>query len=443
MRVENGKRLKFYERYGARPLKDTMFELPRNDNSIFHLVFEAPNEVSSLKSSDAREIVKAILQNKLSAKCPPAYIRKVVASIKGERIHQRAPKYESKEKYVVIKRSIPPDKKIGLVVNEGHTIHHIKDRGYLESPVRVNSILKELKRVDYFETSIVRHFPDKYVEEVHDKNYLQFLKKICQSIGQNDTRYGDVFPVRNAARLPADIDLQIGYYCIDTSTPLNANAHIAARAAVDCTLTAADMLLQGRSMAYALVRPPGHHAERKYFGGFCYLNSNAVAANYLSKKGKVVILDIDYHHGNGQQDIFYERKDVLTISIHGDPSYAYPYFTGFDDEIGQKQGKGYNMNIPLRKEIEGNEFRKALNLAVQKIKSFDPSYLVIALGLDIAKGDPTGTWQLSADDFAQNGKILGSLNLPTLVVQEGGYKNRNLGVNARYFFRGLWEGYYL
>ncbi|HCM75288.1 MAG TPA: acetylpolyamine amidohydrolase, partial [Cytophagales bacterium] len=136
------------------------------------------------------------------------------------------------------------------------------------------------------------------------------------------------------------------------------------------------------------VRPPGHHAERKYFGGFCYLNSNAVAANYLSKKGKVVILDIDYHHGNGQQNIFYKRKDVLTISIHGDPLYAYPNFTGFADERGKDEGMGFNLNIPLKKGTDGKQYRKALGMAIAEIKKFDPTFLVIALGLDTAQGDP-------------------------------------------------------
>ena len=196
-------------------------------------------------------------------------------------------------------------------------------------------------------------------------------------------------------------------------------------------------------MAYALVRPPGHHAERKYFGGFCYLNSNAVAANYLSKKGKVVILDIDYHHGNGQQNIFYKRDDVYTISIHGDPLYAYPNFTGFADERGAEKGEGYNLNIPLKKGTDGKNYRKALNLAIQEIKKFNPTFLVIALGLDTAQGDPTGTWLLSSQDFVENGKMLAKLNLPTLIVQEGGYKTRDLGINARHFFEGLWEGYYM
>jgi acetoin utilization deacetylase AcuC-like enzyme len=282
----------------------------------------------------------------------------------------------------------------------------------------------------------------KHLEEVHDKTYLKFLQKVCEVIGHSATRYGDVFPIRNAARLPSDVELQIGYYCIDTSTPLNANAYIAARDSVDCALTAADQVLRGRPMAYALVRPPGHHAERKHFGGFCYLNSTAIAAHYLSKKGKVAILDIDYHHGNGQQNIFYGRSDVFTLSIHGDPAFAYPNFTGFADECGEGEGLGYNLNIPLKMAIDAKIYRKALTLALDQIKKFDPTYLVIALGVDVAKDDPTGTWPLCAQDFLQNGKLVAQLKLPMVVVQEGGYNNKALGVNVKHFFAGLWSGYY-
>ena len=188
------------------------------------------------------------------------------------------------------------------------------------------------------------------------------------------------------------------------------------------------------------MRPPGHHAERRTFGGFCYLNSTAVAAHYLSDFGKVAILDIDYHHGNGQQDIFYERADVLTISIHGHPRLAYPYFSGFEDERGQGPGEGFNLNFPLPEIVEGPRYREVLHKALRRIESFQPTFLVVALGLDTAKRDPTGSWSLRASDFEANGALIGALKLPTLVVQEGGYNTRNLGVNVRRFFGGLWSG---
>ncbi len=230
-----------------------------------------------------------------------------------------------------------------------------------------------------------------------------------------------------------------GYYCIDTFTPVNRNAYPAARRGVDCTLTAARELLEGRRITYALVRPPGHHAERRSFGGFCYFNNNAIAAEYLTAYGRIAILDIDYHHGNGQQDIFYARSDVLTVSIHGDPDFAYPYFTGFADERGEGQGLGYNLNFPLPESQTGDQYQVTLQQAIDVIQQFSPAFLVVALGLDPAKGDPTGTWSLAAKDFEANGRMLGQMRLPTLVVQEGGYRTRTLGRNARCFFQGLME----
>jgi acetoin utilization deacetylase AcuC-like enzyme len=152
------------------------------------------------------------------------------------------------------------------------------------------------------------------------------------------------------------------------------------------------------------------------------------------------MLDIDYHHGNGQQDIFFRRADVLTVSIHGDPLFAYPYFTGFADEVGEDEGAGFNLNLPLAEKITSTQYSRTLALALNRIRQFAPSFVVVCLGLDTAKSDPTGTWSLRAVDFEENGARIGALGLPTLVVQEGGYNTRTLGVNVRHFFRGLWDG---
>jgi len=185
------------------------------------------------------------------------------------------------------------------------------------------------------------------------------------------------------------------------------------------------------------VRPPGHHAERRAFGGFCYFNNCAIVAQFMQNYGKVAILDIDYHHGNGQQDIFYRRSDVLTVSIHGHPDFAYPYFSGFAEEVGESEGEGFNLNLPLPEKVDGEKYRKALTKALRRVDAFGPDFLIVALGLDTAKADPTGTWALLAKDFDHNGRMIGELGLPVVVIQEGGYRTRTLGINARNFLAGL------
>jgi acetoin utilization deacetylase AcuC-like enzyme len=229
---------------------------------------------------------------------------------------------------------------------------------------------------------------------------------------------------------------------MDTTTPLIFDIYQIAKRAVESALTGAEKLLKGSQIVYALVRPPGHHAESRLFGGYCYFNNNAIAANYLSKHGKVAILDIDYHHGNGTQEIFYSRSDVFTLSIHGDPDFEYPFFAGFTDEEGEGEGFGYNYNVPLPRNVDGARYIHELIPLCEKIRIFSPKFLVVALGLDTAKGDPTGTWLLVSEDFEKIGEQIGLLKIPTLVVQEGGYLINHLGENALRFFRGFWRAFY-
>ena len=329
---------------------------------------------------------------------------------------------------------------IALIVNDRHEIHHVHERGYVESPVRVKSILAEIEPSGLFTPIIPRQFPDKQLHAVHDNDYVGYLKRACAEVPAGKSLYPYIFPIRNKTRPPREPSVLSGYYCIDTFTPINANAYLAARRSVDCALTAAKEVLDGRRMAYALIRPPGHHAERRSFGGFCYFNNNAIAAQYLSAYGKVAVLDVDYHHGNGGQDIFYRRSDVLTVSIHGHPRFAYPYFSGFEDEKGDGEGEGFNFNMPLPEAVDGEHYRKALARAIRRIEEFNPQFLVVGLGLDTAKGDPTGTWSLRVKDFKENGKMIGAMGLPMVIIQEGGYRTQTLGKNALSFFQGLVEG---
>ncbi|HDP80910.1 MAG TPA: histone deacetylase family protein, partial [Spirochaetes bacterium] len=318
-------------------------------------------------------------------------------------------------------------------------IHHIHDRGYVEAPVRIAGILEGILPLGIFQRTEPRPFSERVIREVHDHRFVDYLKRTCALVNQGKSVYPYVFPIRNQTRPPRELPIRAGYYCMDTFTPLNHNAYIAAKRAVECALTAAGFLSRGYRLAYALVRPPGHHAERRAFGGFCYFNSAAIAANFLCKFGRVAVLDVDYHHGNGTQDIFYERDDVLTVSIHGHPKFAYPYFNGFREEQGAGAGRGYNINYPLPEEVDGAQYGAVLEKALQRIGRFKPSFMVVALGLDTARGDPTGTWSLRPADFERNGRLIGGLGVPVLVVQEGGYRIRSLGANARCFFKGLWE----
>ncbi|MCB0283833.1 MAG: histone deacetylase family protein [Calditrichaeota bacterium] len=446
---QNIARLKFYERYNARPIINTAYETPLSpeDDCPPYLVFDDLESGEPLKMNQTRKIVKAILQRKYADICPPEYVQKVVSSFKDEPVRLRDPRYLKKNKIIPVRENIAIDSRIALVVNDRHDIHHVRERGYVEAPVRIKSILKDILPTGLFMEYKTQRFPEKHIYAVHDAGFVNYLKKVCANVPANKSIYPYVFPVRNAARPPKDLPTRAGYYCIDTFTPLNQNAFLAAKRAVDSTLTAAQCVLQGHRLAYALVRPPGHHAEYSSFGGFCYFNSAAVAAAFLAKHGRVAILDLDYHHGNGQQEIFYKRDDVLTISIHGHPSFAYPYFTGFEEEKGQDIGEGFNFNFPLPERLNGEEFRKVLQKAIKIIRNYGIDFLVLAMGFDTAKHDPTGTWSLSTKDFELNGGLLAGLKCPILVVQEGGYRVRSLGINARHFFTGLWEAteksYYL
>jgi acetoin utilization deacetylase AcuC-like enzyme/GNAT superfamily N-acetyltransferase len=441
---QNRARLKFYEAYGAFPLIDTAYETPVNvgDDNPPYLVCDQLGQDSELAAADVQKIVRAILVRRYGHLCPKSYIDKVVASISADPVRLRPPRYL---KTVAAEQLHQPSGKllrIALAVNDRHDIHHVRERGYVESPVRIRSILKEIDKLPLFEKIAITDYPEKHIRAVHSADYINYFKRMCQTLEPGKSVYPYVFPLRNIARPPKEMAVRAGYYCIDTFTPLNQNAWNAAKRAVDCALSCADSLLGGTKLAYALVRPPGHHAEYNAFGGFCYFNSASIAAHYLSQYGRVAILDIDYHHGNGHQSIFYRRNDVLTISLHGHPSFAYPYFSGFDDEKGEGDGEGFNRNYALPEQLNGEQYLAQLNKALKKIATYKPVYLILCLGLDTAKGDPTGTWSLGPKDFTAVGQAIGQLKLPTLVMQEGGYNNRSIGVNARHFFTGLWNGHF-
>ncbi len=437
---ENQKRLAFYERYGAKPVIHTKYEskVKPEDDCPPYLVFDGLGMNNTISGKEAREIVAAILQRKFSYYCDEEYIQMVVGSITDDPIQLRPNRYLKKS----VNRPIVGLKtrnKIEIFINEKHPIHHVRERGYVESPVRIKSITREIFKTNLFVEGEVKKYPEKFILSVHDRSYYDYFKKTSKTIAQSSPVYPYVFPIRNNVRAPKELSVRAGYYCFDTFTPISLNAFLAAVHGVNATLSATDSLIEGRQAVYVLTRPPGHHAEQNAFGGFCYFNNAAIAAERLSKLGKVAILDIDYHHGNGQQQIFYERSDVLTISVHGHPSFAYPYFSGFEDEKGQGEGLAYNYNFPLPEKLGFEAYLKVLLKSVNIIRKFKAEYLIIALGLDTSRNDPTGTWDFRQKDLSEAGKVVGEMKLPTLITQEGGYNTHSLGSYARHFFDGFYQ----
>jgi acetoin utilization deacetylase AcuC-like enzyme/GNAT superfamily N-acetyltransferase len=440
---QNAARLRFYERHGVFPVINNEYASPVNpgDEDLYYLMYDSLGNFQPLRRKLIRNVVRAILERKYGGLFDKAHIKSLAETFRDDPVKLRPPKYHRKQP--VYKLPGHGSKNvIALIVNESHSIHHVRDRGYVEAPVRVSVIMQELDKTQLFKRLNPVKMPDKLLKKVHDPDYVDYLHRACKMLPPGKSIYPIIFPIRNIKRPPRDFELQVGYYCMDTFTPLNHNAYIAARNAVDCAVTGAHALIDDYHFAYALVRPPGHHAERRALGGFCYFNSAAVAAEYLCRYGRIAILDVDFHHGNGTQDIFYERDDIFTVSIHGDPRFAYPHFAGFADETGTGKGAGYNANYPLPENISVERYQRTLASALKRIKAYKPDYLILCLGLDTAKADPTGTWTLQANDFYKNGMIIGEINLPTLVVQEGGYRTRTLGINARRFFEGLNEGYW-
>lgn len=230
-----------------------------------------------------------------------------------------------------------------------------------------------------------------------------------------------------------------GYWCFETATPMVEGTYVAARGAVDTALTTTKLVLDGETAAYGLCRPPGHHATADVYGGYCFFNNAAVAAHHVASTtgAKVTILDVDYHHGNGTQQIFYDRDDVQYVSLHGDPVRAYPYSVGHADETGTGRGLGYNINYPMKYRADDDAFCAALEDACEKISAFGPSLLIVSLGLDTYITDPISDLAVTTEGMGRCGAIVRQLGLPTVVLQEGGYDVGALGANVHSWLLGL------
>lgn len=279
---------------------------------------------------------------------------------------------------------------------------------------------------------------------VHSPEYLQFLAEAWDewaALGDSGSEMiANVHPVRHAGTYPSHIIGRLGWHTVDTACPIGPGTFAAACAATDVATTAAQLVLDGESASYALCRPPGHHAYRDLAGGFCFLNNSAIVAAHLRlAHERVAILDVDVHHGNGTQGIFYERPDVLTVSIHADPVFFYPFVWGYAHERGAGPGLGANLNIPLPHGTADDGYLAALEVAERTIRAFAPQALVVALGLDASEHDPLAGLAVTTAGFRRIGGAIARLGLPTVFVQEGGYLSDALGANLAATLGGFEE----
>ncbi|HUE98542.1 MAG TPA: histone deacetylase family protein [Anaerolineales bacterium] len=305
---------------------------------------------------------------------------------------------------------------------------------YLENPDRMDRILNALNQTDWAEIVEPRDFGLDPIYAVHDNHYVDFLASswtewLASDAKDKSTLLPSTFALRRHPQKPTSLLGRAGYYMMDLSACIVEGTYPAALASANCALSAAQAVANGESSAFALCRPPGHHAGKDYAGGYCFINNAAVAANWLSAKGQVALLDVDYHSGNGTQDIFYDRADVLTISIHANPNFEYPHYAGYASETGSGAGLGFHKNFPLEKGTDDARYLSALEEALGFIRSFTPSYLVVSAGMDIYADDPLGTINVSTEGIREIGKQISALDLPTVIVMEGGYNNDALGKN--------------
>jgi acetoin utilization deacetylase AcuC-like enzyme len=272
---------------------------------------------------------------------------------------------------------------------------------------------------------------------VHAPDYLEFLPRVWPmwtAEGRGGSAMAFVWPGPGlrADIPPTQIDGMLGYYSFDAGATFVAGTWDAIKASHDCALTAAALVADGARAAFALCRPPGHHAMSRAMGGYCFINNAAVAAEWLRSQGcaRLAILDVDYHHGNGTQEIFYARDDVQVVNIHADPRVEYPYFLGHADERGAGAGTGYNLNLPLPHGTGFSDWSAALDAGCAAIDAFGPDVLIVSLGVDTYHGDPISQFRLQTPDYPAIGARIARLGRPTLFVMEGGYAVEAIGANA-------------
>jgi acetoin utilization deacetylase AcuC-like enzyme len=315
-------------------------------------------------------------------------------------------------------------------------------RPYWEIPARADALLAALRAGGLIATPAIDHGMAP-IQRIHDPGYLGFLQTAFarwQAVrGSGPILRAAAYAVRHTARRPDAVMGQAGWYLSAISAPIVAATWNAAVGSAQAAIEAADTVLSGDRYAYALCRPPGHHAHTDMAGGFCYLNNAAIAAQRMldAGSGPVAILDFDVHHGNGTQQIFYQRNDVHYVSVHGDPAGLYPWFAGYADETGQGMGLGWNLNLPLPPGTRDQAFAATVARALDDIAAKRPAALLVSVGFDAQEGDPAANLAVGADGFATVGRHVAALGLPTVLIQEGGYLVERLGANLTAFLSGL------
>jgi acetoin utilization deacetylase AcuC-like enzyme len=337
-----------------------------------------------------------------------------------------------------------------IIYSEDHRLRDAKTElhdGQLvtpfEAPFRVEWILAAVKEAGFADIVPPEKHGLETVRKVHDPAYLEFLETVWErwvAAGHTGEAIANSFAVRRTSqRIPDNIVGAIGHYANAADTSITKGSYEAAIAAMRCALTGADWLNAGNRFAFALCRPPGHHAGIDLFGGYCFINNAAVAAQRLLDHGagKVAILDVDFHHGNGTQDIFYRRGDVFTASLHGDPVHAFPYFLGHAEETGEGEGSGANQNYPMLSGTTWETWSAALANALVRIRNFGAEAIVVSLGVDTFERDPISFFKLTSEDFIRMGRMISAAELPVLVCMEGGYGVPEIGLNVANVLRGL------
>jgi len=315
-----------------------------------------------------------------------------------------------------------------------------------ECPERWQYIVNALEAQDFGAPVKPSRVAASLLAKVHDEHFLAFLENawnMWQATGYTAPAIPSVVPARRMQqRIPAHIDGKLGYYAMAIETAITNGTWEAAISSASCAYSAADHIHRGNTSSFALCRPPGHHAAFDLYGGYCFLNNAAIAAQHLLDEGasRIAILDVDFHHGNGTQDIFYERDDVYFISLHGDPKDAFPHFLGYADERGSGPGDGYTLNYPLPEGCTYDQWSAALKNGSKHIEKYAPDVLIISLGVDTYEKDPISFFKLQSDDFRHYGALLATLNLPTVFVMEGGYAVDEIGTNVVNVLQGFENG---